>query len=292
MDTTTKLEQDIGQLLAASLSSTTIDAAAELSRREQEQLSSIVPETTPPYTSFRKEFRECKKDIDALMFIVTNNPDAYMPYHFDSISVMRELSEISKELSALDLAYKPDEFQGLDVPSQFEEPVQSYSTSPVRSVKQILEKGADWLLGEFTFTMKLDLSVWSRVGNRAHRAAVAINQAVALEKAVKLQKEAEITKAKQNATLLQKAHEIIYERSEEKERKYGPFNEGMERAAMIASGMTGKNITANDMFAALIALKFSRISYTPDHYDSYLDAAAYTAQMYNYNSKNDGNQIP
>ena len=36
--------------------------------------------------------------------------------------------------------------------------------------------------------------------------------------------------------ILKKADEIINEMSEEKERQYGPFEEGMERAAMIASG--------------------------------------------------------
>ena len=61
--------------------------------------------------------------------------------------------------------------------------------------------------------------------------------------------------------ILALADEIVNHRSEEKERQYGPFGEGMERAAKIASGMTGKDLTAHDMFAALIALKFSRQSY-------------------------------
>ena len=40
--------------------------------------------------------------------------------------------------------------------------------------------------------------------------------------------------------ILKTADEIINNRSEEKERMYGPFEEGMRRAAMICSGMTGK----------------------------------------------------
>jgi len=62
--------------------------------------------------------------------------------------------------------------------------------------------------------------------------------------------------------ILARANEIVNERSEEKERNYGPFSEGMKRAALIASGMTGKELTAPDMYAALVALKLSRHSYS------------------------------
>ena len=55
----------------------------------------------------------------------------------------------------------------------------------------------------------------------------------------------------------------------------------MERAASICSGMTGKNLTAHDMFAALIALKFSRQSYNHKE-DNLLDAAAYIGAWQNY----------
>lgn len=82
--------------------------------------------------------------------------------------------------------------------------------------------------------------------------------------------------------ILEKANEIINERSEEKERMYGPFEEGMERAAMIASGCTGKNITAKDMYMFLVALKLSRESYTHKE-DNLLDAVAYLGSLNNYN---------
>ena len=81
--------------------------------------------------------------------------------------------------------------------------------------------------------------------------------------------------------ILSKADEIINNRSEEKERMYGPFSEGMERAAMIASGMTGKNFTAHDMFCALISLKFSRQSYNHKT-DNLLDSVAYIGAWQNY----------
>lgn len=84
-----------------------------------------------------------------------------------------------------------------------------------------------------------------------------------------------------NNNILEMANQIINNRSEEKERQYGPFSEGMERAAMIASGMSGREWTANDMFIAMIALKFSRQSYNFKE-DNLLDAAAYIGGWQNY----------
>ncbi len=46
---------------------------------------------------------------------------------------------------------------------------------------------------------------------------------------------------KQNS-ILQQAHEIVFERGEEKERQYGPFEEGMEQTARIASEMSRKEL--------------------------------------------------
>ncbi|MBN85959.1 MAG: hypothetical protein CL885_00385 [Dehalococcoidia bacterium] len=84
--------------------------------------------------------------------------------------------------------------------------------------------------------------------------------------------------------ILDEANKIINERSEEKERQYGPIGEGLERAAMIASGMTGKVVTADDVFATLIALKFSRHSYNYKE-DNFLDAAAYLGAWNNHIQK-------
>lgn len=86
--------------------------------------------------------------------------------------------------------------------------------------------------------------------------------------------------------ILEKANEIVNLRSEEKERMYGPFNEGMERAAEILSGMTGQKINAVFMYKAMIALKLSRESYNHKQ-DNLLDAVAYIAALNNYiNKKN------
>jgi len=84
--------------------------------------------------------------------------------------------------------------------------------------------------------------------------------------------------------ILEEANKIINERSEEKERMYGPFSEGMERAAAIVSASTGKDITASDMYICLVALKLSRHSYNYKE-DNLLDAVAYIGALNNYELK-------
>tara|TARA_Y100001938_G_scaffold131054_1_gene187678 strand:- start:2290 stop:2730 length:441 start_codon:yes stop_codon:yes gene_type:complete len=83
------------------------------------------------------------------------------------------------------------------------------------------------------------------------------------------------------SNILEQANKIINERSEEKERQYGPMGEGFERAAMIASGMSGREWNAHDMFIAMVALKFSRQSYNFKE-DNLLDAVAYIGAWQNY----------
>lgn len=86
--------------------------------------------------------------------------------------------------------------------------------------------------------------------------------------------------------ILQEAEKIVYQRSEEKERQYGPFQEGMSRAAMILNAMTGLNFDAELMYKAMIALKLSRESYSHKE-DNLLDAVAYISSMNDYlNNKN------
>jgi hypothetical protein len=84
--------------------------------------------------------------------------------------------------------------------------------------------------------------------------------------------------------ILIEANSIINDRSEEKERMYGPFEEGMERAAQILSGMTGLQVDATFMYKAMIALKFSRESYNHKE-DNLLDAVAYIGSLNNYHNK-------
>jgi hypothetical protein len=82
-------------------------------------------------------------------------------------------------------------------------------------------------------------------------------------------------------SILQQAHQIVFERNEEKERMYGPFEEGMEQAARIASELSRKEITAFDIYNCMIALKLSRASWNYKE-DNYLDAVAYMASLNSY----------
>ena len=84
--------------------------------------------------------------------------------------------------------------------------------------------------------------------------------------------------------ILEKANEIVNLRSEEKEREYGPFEEGMERAAKIASLLSSKEISSTDMYNCMIALKFSRQSYNHKE-DNLLDAVAYIGSLNNLKNK-------
>ena len=86
---------------------------------------------------------------------------------------------------------------------------------------------------------------------------------------------------KKKESILKRADEVVNNRSEEKERRYGPFSKGMERAAKIASGMTGKDLVAEDIYAVLVALKLSRHSYNYRE-DNLLDAVAYLGGLDNY----------
>lgn len=86
--------------------------------------------------------------------------------------------------------------------------------------------------------------------------------------------------------ILNKADNIVNNRKEEIERLYGPFSEGMKKAASIASLMSSKIITPKDMYVCMIALKLSRESYNHKE-DNLLDAVAYLGALNNFiNEKN------
>ena len=81
--------------------------------------------------------------------------------------------------------------------------------------------------------------------------------------------------------ILEEANKIVNERSEEKARQYGDFSSGMEKAAELFNSMTGINITAIEMFKAMIALKLSREAFNHKE-DNLLDAVAYMGALNNY----------
>ena len=82
-------------------------------------------------------------------------------------------------------------------------------------------------------------------------------------------------------SMAQQVHEIVNNRGEEVARNYGPFSEGMERAAKIFSGATGIDVKGRHMYMALVALKLSRQSYNHKD-DNLLDAMAYMQGLANY----------
>lgn len=89
---------------------------------------------------------------------------------------------------------------------------------------------------------------------------------------------------KEEMSLCQRADKIVNSRDEEKDRMYGPFSEGMNRAAQIFSGATGINIEGRHMYIAMVALKLSRQSYNHKQ-DNLLDAIAYLQGLENYENE-------
>ncbi len=89
---------------------------------------------------------------------------------------------------------------------------------------------------------------------------------------------------KRAKNILKEADQIVNGRSQEKSRQYGDFSKSMERAAKIASEMRGKEIDPHDMFCCMIALKFSRQSFSFKE-DNLLDAVAYCGGWANYISE-------
>lgn len=84
--------------------------------------------------------------------------------------------------------------------------------------------------------------------------------------------------------ILEEANNITFLRNEEKERQYGPFKEGMEKAAIIATELCGKYISPIDMTKCMIALKLSRESYN-HKFDNLLDLISYTAILNELNDE-------
>lgn len=78
--------------------------------------------------------------------------------------------------------------------------------------------------------------------------------------------------------ILKEAQKIIFDRKEEKQRQYGPIDESIAKAARIASELTNKDITIEDFYKCLIALKISRMAYNTKK-DTMLDCVGYIAAL-------------
>lgn len=88
--------------------------------------------------------------------------------------------------------------------------------------------------------------------------------------------------------ILAHAESIIFKREEDKERQYGPFSENIAKCARIASEMCNKEITTEDFFKCMIALKIGRMAYNTK-YDTLLDACGYIAGLDDYLKNKDNN---
>jgi len=84
--------------------------------------------------------------------------------------------------------------------------------------------------------------------------------------------------AKDNNNILLNANKIIFKRKEEKQRQYGPIDDSITKAARVASELTNKHITTEDMYKCLIALKISRMAYNTKK-DTMLDCVGYIAAL-------------
>jgi hypothetical protein len=58
---------------------------------------------------------------------------------------------------------------------------------------------------------------------------------------------------------------------------YGPPKDDFARTAKLWAGYLGVDIEAHDVAALMILLKISRLRISPDHRDSWTDAAGYAA---------------
>jgi len=81
--------------------------------------------------------------------------------------------------------------------------------------------------------------------------------------------------------LLDEVADIMVNRSEEKTREYGPFNESLERASIIATQLTGLEIGPKEFMKCMIALKLSRMRYNLKE-DTMKDAIAYIFGLNEY----------
>lgn len=83
--------------------------------------------------------------------------------------------------------------------------------------------------------------------------------------------------------ILARANSIVNERSEEKDRQYGPFSACMEKAASIFNNIApnGETISPEGMYFAMVAMKLARESYSHKE-DNLLDAVAYIGALNNY----------
>jgi hypothetical protein len=88
--------------------------------------------------------------------------------------------------------------------------------------------------------------------------------------------------SKQSA--IKKANEIVNVRAGDRDKTHGGFNDSMERMAKIATVLIGKDITTEDAFKLMLALKLSRL-HAHSNFDTLVDIIGYTEGLNNYINK-------
>lgn len=76
------------------------------------------------------------------------------------------------------------------------------------------------------------------------------------------------------AELLQKSADLI---DGDRAKIYGDARENHERIATMWSAILGQDLTADQVYMCMIAVKLARLANTPDHEDSWVDIAGYAA---------------
>ena len=97
----------------------------------------------------------------------------------------------------------------------------------------------------------------------------------------------ERNKKEKPKNILEDANNLIFVNTREKE--YGKFSESMAKSARIASELTNKDITTEDFFKCMIALKLARLAYNTK-YDTILDGIGYLAGLEDYLKDKRNNQ--
>jgi phosphoenolpyruvate synthase/pyruvate phosphate dikinase len=82
-------------------------------------------------------------------------------------------------------------------------------------------------------------------------------------------------------TILTKAQDIVYNRTEEQSRNYGDIQESIERAALIASHISTNIYSPEIIYTSIIAIKLSREAHAHKE-DNLLDAVAYISALNDY----------
>lgn len=98
----------------------------------------------------------------------------------------------------------------------------------------------------------------------------------------------ETQKQKQHKSPLAEADKIVNQRAEERDRDYGGFSAAMIKTSKIATELCNKEITPEDTFKVLMALKLSRLSHSAK-FDSFVDLIGYTEGWFNYLKERDEN---